>query len=187
MLILAAARQELGDLEGEVVGVGPIVAAARAAEILARQKPSRVVLVGTAGAYPGGPAIGSAVASSRVGLSYGVAAMGLGYVPRAPRDIPADPDLLARLHIEPHAVLTVGAVTTDPTLARRLADGWTVEHLEAFAVAYACQRAGVPFVAVLGIASKVGPDAHMQWLEHREAAQAAARAAVAPLLTGEPG
>lgn len=182
MLILAAARQELGELEGEVVGVGPIVAAACAAAIIARRKPAQVVLLGTAGAYPGGPAVGQAVASASVGLSYGVAAMGLGYVPRAPRAIDADAALLDRLALPRHAVLTVGAVTTDPTLAGRLADGWTVEHLEAYAVAYACQNAGVPFVAVLGIASQVGPDAHMQWLEHREAAQEAARGAVRGLL-----
>ena len=182
MLVMAAAREELGPLDGEVVGVGPVTAAARAAAILARVKPSAVVLVGTAGAYPGGPSIGAAIASSRLGLSYGVAAMGLGYVPRAPTAIDGDPEMLARLDCDKHAVLTVGAVTTDPTLARRLADGWTVEHLEAFGVALACKEAGVPFVACLGIANDVGPDAHVQWLSHRDAAQEAARQAARALL-----
>jgi nucleoside phosphorylase len=182
MLVLAAARQELGPIEGEVVGVGPVVAAARAAAILARRMPKGVVLVGTAGAYPGGPPVGAAVASARLGLSYGVAAMGLGYVPRAPEPIAGDSGMLARLDCAKHAVLTVGAITTDATLARRLSDGWTVEHLEAFAVAFACQELGIPFVACLGIANDVGPDAHVQWLTHRDAAQAAARQAARALL-----
>jgi purine-nucleoside phosphorylase len=182
MLLMAAAREELGDLDGEVVGVGPIVAAVRAATLIERRKPTAVALVGTAGAYPSGPAIGTAIASSRIGLSYGIAAMGLGYVPRAPAPVEGDPDLLGQLPVPHHAVLTVGAITTDPTLARRLSDGWTVEHLEAFGVAWACQQAQIPFVAVLGIANDVGPDAHVQWLTHRDAAQAAARDALAPLL-----
>ncbi len=182
MLVLAAAREELGDLPGEVVGVGPVVAAARAAVLLERLKPSAVVLVGTGGSYEGGPAIGSAVAAQRVGLSWGVAAMGLGYVPRQPVTIEADPGLLARLPSPRHNVLTTGAITTDLALARRFADGWTVEHLEAYAVAHACKEAGIPFVAVLGISNRVGPDAHVEWLTHRDEAQAAARAAITALL-----
>jgi len=111
-----------------------------------------------------------------------VAAMGLGYVPRAPKPIEADPTLLSRVTVPRHAVLTVGAITTDRTLARRIADGFTVEHLEAYGVAWACKQAQVPFLAVLGITNDVGPDAHVQWLTHRDAAQAAARQAISPLL-----
>lgn len=183
MLVLAAAREELGDLDGAVVGVGPIVAAARAATLIERLRPDRVVLVGTAGAYPGGPSIGTAVASSKLGLSYGIAAMGLGYVPRAPMPVDGDPEMLDLLELPRHNVLTVGAVTTDPQLAARLSDGWTVEHLEAFAVGVACRELRVPFVAVVGIANDVGPDAHVQWLTNRDAAQEAARKALAPLLS----
>jgi nucleoside phosphorylase len=182
MLLLAAVREELGDLPGEVVGIGPVVAAARAATILERRKPSAVALIGTAGAYPGGPAIGVAIVAQMVGLSPGVAAMGLGYVPRPPAPVPGDEGLLAKLSLPRHHVLTTGAVTTDLTLARRLADGWEVEHLEGFGVAVACQNAGIPFIAVLGISNLVGPEAHAQWLTHRDAAQEAARAAVLPLL-----
>ena len=140
--------------------------------------------VGTAGSYEGGPPVGSAIASARVGLSYGVAALGLGYVPRAPQPVEADPEMLDQLALPRHNVLTVGAVTTDTHLARRLSDDWSVEHLEAFAVALACKEAQIPFVAVLGIANTVGSDAHVQWLTNRDAAQQAARDAIAPLLQG---
>jgi len=182
MLLLAAAREELGDMDGEVVGVGPVVAASSTARLLAIHQPEGVVMVGTGGAYPGGPTIGSAIAARRVGLSTGVAAMGLGYVPRAPDPVNCDSRMLAKVEAPHHDVLTVGAVTTDPVLVQRLADGWSVEHLEAFGVAYACHQAGIPFIAVLGIANQVGPDAHRQWLTNRDAAQLAARLAATPIL-----
>lgn len=184
MLFMAAVREELGELEGEVVGIGPILAAARAADVLARRQPEGVILLGTGGAYAGGPPIGQAIVASRVGMSYGVAAMGLGYVPRPPAPVECDPELIERIGLPVHAVQTVSAITTDPTLAERIRDGWTVEHMEAFGVALACRNAGVPFTAVLGITNEVGPDAHAQWLTHRDAAQAAAREAVKHLLAG---
>lgn len=182
MLFMAAVREELGDLDGEIVGIGPIVAAARAAEIIARRHPAAVILLGTGGSYAGGPPIGEAVCGSRVGMSYGVAAMGLGYVPRPPGPVSCDEGLIERIGLAAHPVLTVGAVTTDTQLAERLSDGWTVEHMEAFGVALACQQAGVPFACVLGVTNDVGPEAHTQWLAHRDAAQAAARDAVRHLV-----
>ncbi|MCO4746376.1 MAG: hypothetical protein KC912_16385 [Proteobacteria bacterium] len=178
MLFMAAVREELGDLDGEVVGIGSIVAAARAAEVIARRKPDGVILLGTGGSYTRGPAIGDAVSARKVGMSYGVAAMGLGYVPRPPAPVECATDLVEALGLPAHDVLTVGAVTTDTTLAERLSDGWTVEHMEAFGVAMACHQAGIPFTAVIGITNIAGPEAHTQWLLHRDAAQAAARDAV---------
>ncbi|MBT3221399.1 MAG: hypothetical protein HN348_20130 [Proteobacteria bacterium] len=178
MLLLAAAPQELDTLAGEVVGVGPVVAANRAAVLLERYRPDRVVLIGTGGSYPGGPPLNSAIAASKVGLSHGVAAMGLGYVPRPPIPIDTDTEMLAQLGLPAHPVLAVGAVTTDPILAGRLSDGWDVEHLECYSVAYACREAGIPFAVVLGISNLVGKDAHTQWLTNRESAQRAARLAI---------
>lgn len=183
LLVLAAVREELGELEGEMVGIGPVEAAARSAALLETRRPSHVVLLGSAGAYAGGPAVGTAVASRQLGLSWGVAALGLGYVPGAPPTLRGDPEMLSRVDVPAHDVLTVGAITTDPDLAARLSDGWTVEHMEAYAVAVACHHARIPFLAVLGIANDVGPDAHVQWLTHRDEAQSAARRAVRTLMT----
>ena len=179
ILLVAAAPQELGPLPGEVLGVGPVVAAATMARILAERQPDGVIMVGTAGSYPGGPALRTVIKARRVGLADGVAAMGLGYTPRPPVPLPADPRLLARVDALEADVLTVGAITTNMTLADRLSDGWQVEHLEAYAAACACAAVDVPFLAVLGIANFVGPDAHGQWLTHRIVAQDAARDAVA--------
>lgn len=185
ILVVAAVAEELGALPGRTVGIGPVVAAASTARLLAATHPDAVVLVGTAGSYRGGPAIGLACAARRVGLADGAATMGLGYVPRPPAPVPCDPRLLARCPLPQVDVLNTGAVTTDPVLAQRMADGWQVEHLEAFGVACACAAVGVPFLAILGIANQVGPDAHIQWLSHRNAAQDAARDAALALLGGE--
>lgn len=182
VMVVAAAREELGDIAGYVLGVGPIAAAVRAAMLISQHRPTNVVMIGSAGAYSGGPPIGTAIAASRVGWSYGVAAMGLGYVPLPPHPVECDPVTLVALDIPHHPVLTVGAVTTDPTLASRLADGWSVEHLEAYGVAFACREAGISFTAVFGISNEVGPDAHIQWLTHRDAAQEAAQKAIDPLI-----
>ncbi|HNC95361.1 MAG TPA: hypothetical protein PKW90_04500, partial [Myxococcota bacterium] len=55
---VAAVGDELGSLPGAVLGVGPVVAAASMASLLAAERPDAVVLIGTAGAFPGGPAGG---------------------------------------------------------------------------------------------------------------------------------
>ncbi|MCP4918562.1 MAG: hypothetical protein GY913_16795 [Proteobacteria bacterium] len=181
VLLVAAVTEELGELQGAPLGVGPVVAAARMATLLEQRRPEAVVMIGTAGAYTGGGlAVGQAIAARRCGLSHGVAAMGLGYVPRPPETVECAPELLDRVPDLTRAdVLTVGAVTTDSVLAGRLSDGWQVEHMETFGAACACAQVGVPFMAVLGIANDVGPEAHSQWLVNRTIAQDVARAAVA--------
>ncbi len=187
ILFIAATREELGGLPGESVGLGAVAAAACTAALIAREEPDEVVLIGTCGSYPGGPPLGSAVLAGRVGLSPGVASMGLGYVPKPSEPLSCTPQLTARLAAPVVDVLTVHAITTDPVLAARLADGgWSVEHLEAYGAALACAQAGVPFAAALGVASEAGPEAHSHWLLHRREAQRAARALLEPLLIGAP-
>lgn len=47
MLVVAAVAEELGDLPGKTVGIGPVVAAASMARILALSSPSAVLMIGT--------------------------------------------------------------------------------------------------------------------------------------------
>jgi hypothetical protein len=121
------------------------------------------------------------VAAKRIGFSPGVAAMGLGYVPKPAEPIFCDPTLVAFLALPEVDVLTVGAVTTDSVLVSRLADGWQIEQMEAYGAAMACQQAKVPFAAIYSIANKCGPDAHAQWLAHVSEAREALHAALVPL------
>lgn len=139
-------------------------------------------MIGTASRYGNGPPLGSAIVARRVGFSDGVAALGLGYIPRAPAPIICDTRLIRRVSVSAVSVLSVAAVTTDQMLAERLSDGWQVEQLEAFGVAMACKEAGVPFAAVFGISGTAGPDAHASWLTHRGVARESARQAILPLL-----
>ena len=185
LLLVSSVADELGGLKGEVVGIGAISAAARMAAILANQRPEKVLLIGTASAYPGGPGLGEVVTARRVGTSASVAVMGLGYVPRPPSPLVCDPFILHNLNLESVDVLTASAVTTDSVLAGRLSHGWQIEQMEAFGVALACAQADVPFAAIFGIASNAGPEAHVQWLSHRTEAQEAARLAVAPMLISD--
>lgn len=180
--VVAAVGEELGPLPGTVLGVGMIAAATSTARLLATDRPDGVVLIGTAGAFPGGPKVGSVVVAARVGLGCPATALGLGYVPRSPGPIDADTELSKRLNLADARVLTNLAITTDAGLAARFGTDWDVEHMEAYAVAYACSDAGIPFVAVLGITNTVGPNAHAEWLRYRLAVSEAVRAAVRPLL-----
>lgn len=184
LLVVAAAPTELGDLSGEALGVGVVRATAATARRLARGEVDGVVLVGTAGALPGGPEIGAVVAARRVSLGSTAAALGLGYVPLAPPPLAGDAGLRARLALPEVDVVTHVAITTDPALADRVAAEASVEHMEAYGVAWACAEAGVPFVAVLGITNRVGPDAHAEWMAHRAEAESAARDAVRRRLLG---
>ncbi|MCB9664613.1 MAG: hypothetical protein H6732_10915 [Alphaproteobacteria bacterium] len=187
MLVVAAVEAELGPLEGVALGIGALRAAAAAARLLAVRRPEAVVLVGSAGAYPGGPAPGGAVASARLGLEGGVADLGRGYDPAPAPVLASDEALAARLGLPRADVLTVHAVTTDPALVAARAGAWGVEHMEAWGVAWAAAEAGVPFVAVLGLANEVGPQAHAQWRVGRAAAERAAQEAVRRLVHGSTG
>lgn len=177
MQLLAAVAAELGPLPGEAVGIGPLQAAIGASLALAGGD-GPVVLVGSAGFYPGhGLQIGDVVASSSLGLSGGIAEVKLGYQPLPPPLLEGAVHLLPGLR--PASVLTVEAITSDPDLSATRARSWQVEHMESYAVAAVCARLGRPFLAVLGLSNAVGPQAHAQWKAHRGQAEEAARAAVA--------
>ncbi len=143
-------------------------------------------MLGSAGAYAGGPPVGAVVAAGRLGLGYAAVGLGVGYAPLAPGPLQADAGLAAALALPAVPVLTVAAITTDPVLATYFGADWAVEHMEAYAVAYACAQAGVPFAAVLGITNRVGPGAHAEWLVHRDAVHAAVQAVAARLVAGYP-
>jgi nucleoside phosphorylase len=182
LLHLAAFAPELAALDStylrEVVGVGLVEAALGTQRVLAAHRPAHVVLVGTAGAYEGSRlAIGDVVAASRIVL----AAPAGGALPDAiPSAIATDVALTSSFAAKPVIVATTLAITTDDDTARALerATGAAAEHLEAFAVARACELAGIPFTAVLGIANIVGARGRAAWREHHERAAAAACAVV---------
>lgn len=175
-LCVSAVEAELGELPGGPVGIGLCDALLGTAALLARRRPEGVVFVGTAGALPGsGLPIGAVIEARSVQLGDAALALGLGYSPRHPPALTAPP----RFGLPAADVVTNLAITTDPALAAAYAARAQVEHMEAWGVALACERAGVPWACVLGLTNAVGPEAHAQWLANRGACEAAARRAVA--------
>ncbi|MDD9942941.1 MAG: hypothetical protein OXU20_18010 [Myxococcales bacterium] len=158
----------------EEVGVGLAAAGAGTARALERHRPTQVLLIGSAGVYPGHAwAIGTAVAATAVHLVDGCVAQGQAAFPDPMLATPpVDSELLHRLKYltgtDGAGVANTLSITTDDRLAAALADAgpWELENLEAFAVALACQQAHVPFSALLGITNEVGSKGRQQWLTH---------------------
>ncbi|MGZ3407892.1 MAG: 5'-methylthioadenosine/S-adenosylhomocysteine nucleosidase family protein [Polyangia bacterium] len=182
-LIVAAYPPELGTISGRAVGVGLVAAAAGTERALAEARPSRLILVGTAGALPGSRlTIGSIVVVARAQL---IVRPG-EYVPAILSSIAeADEALAAECARRLGAPLVTAAsgigITSSDEEATRLGATAQVEHLESFAVlSVAWQR--VPATAVLAIANGVGSRAQAEWRANRVAAEAAAMAAVAKLV-----
>lgn len=185
-LVVAAVADELGDVPGEALGVGVVRAAAAMARLLWERAPDSVLLIGSCGTYSPACPIGAAVVSGRLGLADGGAVLGMAYAPLAPEPLSSSAEIVAELGAPVGDVLTVGAISTHPELVAALGKSWQLEHLEAFGAAWACAEAGVPFAACLGVANRVGPNAHAEWLAHRGEAEAAARTlAVRWLSAGE--
>jgi purine-nucleoside phosphorylase len=182
-----AARLGRGQLTLAAVGVGAVDAAVGAARAIARARPKRVVFVGTAGVYRRGqatPPIGSAVIADRVCLVSTAVVRGDGYLPKpmVMEAVTSAPLAAALATAAPHPVPTGTvacpvAITRSAALGRRIAQltGATLENLEAFAVLRAATLTGIEATAaVLGVANRVGPRAHPEWLANHLAASRAA-------------
>jgi nucleoside phosphorylase len=171
------------DVREATVGVGLVQAALGAASALETHKPRALVLVGTCGAYPGRDLdLGGVVVSRSVALLEPAVALGRAAFPEViSLELEAHGTLaraLSAMGARLVDVMTTLAVTTDDELARSLGERGAVEHLEAFAVASACEKAGVPFVAVLGVANRVGGTGRTEWRSGHEAAGRAAASLV---------
>ncbi len=174
------------------VGVGLVEAAIETTRLLHDRRPAGVLLVGTAGVYPGRRhelPVGSAAAIGATLL-----------LPQAPRGLSVALPALVPDRVQASAALLRAlvratalptaevacplAITTNERGARAAArlSGCDLENLEAFAVARAAAAAGVPFAGILGISNTVGPDGHRQWRRHGAAAAAAAAAAALDFL-----
>jgi futalosine hydrolase len=160
----------------ELCGFGMVAAAARAAQLLARHAPARVLLVGIAGRLDERLAIGAASRFDRVACHGIGAGSGAGFVTAGsmgwlqwPGD-PPDPsaaigDLIhcrpGRQEDEPRTplLLTAAAASAgraDVDSRKRLFPDAAAEDMEGFAVAAACRLAGVPLRIVRGMSNDAG-------------------------------
>jgi futalosine hydrolase len=167
----------------ELCGFGPVAAAARTAELLARHSPARVLLAGLAGRIDERLAIGSAyvfseVACFGIGVGSGSAfetAGGMGWPhwpgdPTGPHRSIGDVIPLARspsVDGTPAGLLLTACAASadraDVADRRRLFPAAVAEDMEGFGVALACRLAGVPLEIVRGISNAAGDRDHARW------------------------
>ena len=167
----------------ELCGFGPIVAAARAASLVVAHQPKQVVLCGIAGSLGDSLQVASAyrfdlVACYGVGVgcgqSYRSAASvgwrqwsgdGAGQASSVPIGDVIELSKL-RSSTEQRLLLTVCAASLDDSdvaLKRERYPQAAAEDMEGFAVAAACQLAGVSVNVVRGISNRAGDREHVNW------------------------
>ncbi|NOT30098.1 MAG: futalosine hydrolase [Planctomycetes bacterium] len=189
--------EALGGFPGarlETCGFGPVASAARAAELLARHAPRRVLLIGIAGSFDLAAApLGAAALFAWVQLDGVGAGAGRNYQPPSELGLPqwaGPPPIAERLELAGGGrglLLTVCAASASPAeRAERHAryPEALAEDMEAFGVALACRLAGVPLLVVRGVSNEVGMRDLGAW--RVQAALEAARARVLTLLAGDP-
>jgi futalosine hydrolase len=190
-------------IRSELCGFGPVVAAARTAQLIAEHRPDSVLLVGIAGRISDRLTIGEAYAFERVACHGVGAGSGDPFVPaealgwpqwpgdgsdRATRIGDAIPCMSGRLPASTaRAGLLLSACAAsagdDDVRSRlRLFPDAAAEDMEGFAVAAACRLGGVPLDIVRGISNTAGDRDLSRW--QIEAACRAAAALAATLLGG---
>jgi futalosine hydrolase len=171
----------------ELIGFGPIAAAARTAALLAAARPAAVLLMGIAGSLDHQLDIGRAVSFQRVachGVGIGTGreflpAAKLGW-PQWPGDAVAGTPVVSDELVLDRPRATEGsdeagggglllsacaASATAEDAATRLEEFPTAvaEDMEGFAVALACRLAGVPCQIIRGISNRAGDRDKARW------------------------
>ncbi len=187
-LLLAAFPPELAALDAAppagwrvaTIGVGAVVAAAATARLVAEIRPSRVLFVGTCGAYDNRLAVLDLLAARAAVATSLDELEGRAYRPsleqvrfEATWTVPGLPA---------HDVAVPPAITRTAEGAARLAAVAAAEHLELAGVFAACRDAGVPVAAALAVANRVGPGAHEEWRANHARASRALLEKLAPVL-----
>jgi purine-nucleoside phosphorylase len=188
-LLLAAFPPELAGLDASpppgwrvaVTGVGALAAGVVTARMLAEQRCSRVLFVGTCGAYDERLAVGDLLSASAV-LAVSLDVLeGRAYRPGS------EPVRWAAgwaLPFPAHAVAVTPGITCSAEGAHRLATLAAAEHLELSGVFAAAAAAGVPVAGALAVANRVGPDAHAEWTANHAAVCLKLVEALGPVLRG---
>ncbi len=181
----------------QLCGFGPIAAAARAAALIARYQPSRVLLIGIAGSfYPERNLIGTAcrfdeVVCDGIGVGSGdtfESAASLGWDQFGGEDYrPHIGDTLPLVSTFVPDVPCAGQLLTCPSgsVDREDADrrrarypNAVAEDMEGFGVATACALAGVSLQIVRGLSNVVGDRDHANWRIDDALVAAASMAAI---------
>jgi adenosylhomocysteine nucleosidase len=162
-LVVVAVRHEAAQLEGvDVVltGIGKVAAAMTVARAVAERRPSRVLNVGTAGALRDGMA-----GTHRIGrvIEHDLDHDALGALigEPVPGEIVLDPG-------SPTVLATGDAFVADEAVRTGLAVRAHLVDMEGFAVARACEAAGVPCTLLKVVSDDASSEAARTWAEQVE-------------------
>ena len=188
------------DLLVKCCGFGPIAAAARTADLLARTQPSVVMLLGIAGSFPGQGTLGNAYHFGKVachGVGVGTAAafesaaaIGWPQTVETQQDrdsddandvislaTPTDDKAKGRLLLT--ACASCGG-KEDMVLRQKFLPNIFAEDMEGFGVALACQQGNTPCMIIRGLSNRVGDRDKNNW-KIKEPLRAAAALALESL------
>ena len=174
--ILNEASERVGGAV-EVLGFGPIAAAARSMQLILNHNPSRVVLVGIAGTYDATRfPVGSAMTFDEIhcwGVGVGMHQhtrsheIGFDQVDAASAQAIGDRVVLKHSATEsPAALITACAASRDLAKAdEKVAaiPNALAEDMEGFGVAMSCQLNNVPLLIIRGASNRVGDREHAKW------------------------
>ncbi|QEG39785.1 futalosine hydrolase [Roseimaritima ulvae] len=168
----------------ELCGFGPVAAAATTARLLQQHSVSQVLLLGIAGRYTSQLEIGAAyhfesVTQYGIGVGDGERYQSMSELGWAPLESMAERQDVDSIVLSPPAgpaafaeanrvgrLLTVCSAAADAEDQRqRLAKypDAVAEDMEGYAVALACEVAGVPLQIIRGISNDVGDRNHSRW------------------------
>jgi futalosine hydrolase len=177
--------EALGGLPGgaQACGFGPVAAAARTAELVARHAPRRVLLLGIAGSFDLQAApLGSATTFARVLLDGVGAGLDGAFLPPSRLGFPQWPGPPAVAECLELAGAGLGTLLTvcaaSASAAERAQRRERYPEALAVGAALACRLAGIPLVVVRGFSNEVGVRERGAW-RVREALAAARTLALA--------
>ncbi|WP_096186695.1 futalosine hydrolase [Evansella halocellulosilytica] len=164
----------------QVIGVGPMNAAASTASLLSKEQYDLVVNVGIGGGFPNVAQIGSLVVSTEIVAADLGAETDDGFKPIeqlgfGKSRIHCDKELVEKLYaamltkelkVNKGPVLTLSTVTGTSETAQVLSErvrGAAVEAMEGFGVATAAEQNDVPVIEVRSVSNAVGPRDRGAW------------------------
>ncbi len=162
-LVVVAVRQEAVHLDGvDVVltGIGKVSAAVAVSTAIAARRPSFVLNVGTAGALHDGM-VGAHVVGRVIEHDVDHAFLGALIGEPVSGEVVLDPS-------EPTTLATGDAFVADDEVRAALAARAHLVDMEGYAVARACEAAGVPCRMVKVVSDTASADAARSWTEQVE-------------------
>lgn len=176
-----------GQLFVEPVGIGLVEAAYKIAEILCKTNMDYLLFVGSAGVQDGAEIeMGSVALPTEIQIVDYDKLRNHSYFPPPMETLfstkPGDFISDSMLSEFPFSILSHG-VAFNPLSITKSKDRVSMlqdlelsinpyyEQLEIAAIAFAAQKKGIPFLAILGISNYIGEDAHEQWLQNRKIAE----------------